>query len=318
MKFSKIDSLVYNLLVRRCGSNAAKAQASWWKRLHDRFAARANTVRTIIHQRPVFLNFGYTYPFIVRNYPNFNAPLLSATKAAMIAKGRKIRFVDIGAAIGDTILLIDSNLGENVSEYVCVDGNPDFFAYLKENTQHLSNIRIFSQLLASSRSLSPSLVRTNLGTASAIGDKLIQSITLDELFSKNNVAGIDVLKIDVDGFDGEVLGGATQILKIDNPIIIFEWHPVIWADTKTNTEVPFQTLTDCGYSLLLWFTNEGYFCGFSRANDNSTIALLKKLCLSRRTNAHLHFDVVALHPSAEHLWLDIAELCGWHSRRSRY
>jgi FkbM family methyltransferase len=316
IELSVIDSLVFKVLMKTCRYDLPSFLRGLWTTMHDAFAARKRTVLITIHKRPAIVNFGYTYPIIVRRYPNFNAPLLALTRVMNEARERLVRLVDVGSAIGDTVLLIQANVGARIEEYVCVDGDPYFFKCLEQNTAFLENIRRFRAQLSKHGDQRSSLVMTNLGTASAVGAAQVATKTLDQLFQENGVGPVDVLKIDVDGYDGEVLGGATRILNTDKPGVIFEWHPTIWAETKTDTKDPFRTLFECGYSRLLWFTNEGFFHGFSESSDVDTIERLEKLCLSRRTNPHLHFDIVALPPDADHLWLDVAELQGWAGRVS--
>jgi FkbM family methyltransferase len=316
MKPSKLDTLAYNLLVKTSRLHTKGWRGRFWYRLHEIFAKRSRLITTTIHNRPVVANFGYTYSFTVRQFPNFNAPLLAAVKAMADARKRKIRLVDVGAAIGDTVLLVEANLGNLISEYICVDGNDYFFEFLKANTSHLPNIRLFKQLLADKKALNPNLVMTHLGTASALGSERIQALPLDDLFSSNKVSSVDMLKVDVDGFDGLVLSGAQEILKRDKPGVIFEWHPSIWAETKTDTRLPFNVLESCGYKNLIWFTNEGFFSGFSEVNNSALLNKMEKLCLSRRSNPYLHYDLVALPDDAADYWLDVAELIAWKSKVS--
>jgi hypothetical protein len=45
---------------------------------------------------------------------------------------------------------------------------------------------------------------------------------LDELVSAMNLAKIDFIKIDVEGFEGHVLRGAKEIMRIHKPIVVLE------------------------------------------------------------------------------------------------
>ena len=46
--------------------------------------------------------------------------------------------------------------------------------------------------------------------------------TLDLFWSKSNLKSVDIIKIDVEGYEYEVLVGTTEILKSKGPVVIFE------------------------------------------------------------------------------------------------
>ena len=56
----------------------------------------------------------------------------------------------------------------------------------------------------------------------------VQATTLDELTASLGVEDIDVLKIDVEGFEAAVLAGARAVLERDQPTLIFECTPSLW------------------------------------------------------------------------------------------
>ena len=78
------------------------------------------------------------------------------------------------------------------------------------------------------------MLRTHKGTASAQGNSKTSAVTLDSLISLINPDAIDLIKIDVDGFDGKVLLGAKGILRRYSPAVIFEWHPALCKQTGNN------------------------------------------------------------------------------------
>jgi hypothetical protein len=138
------------------------------------------------------------------------------------------------------------------------------------------------------------------------------------VLSSESIGRIDVLKVDVDGFDGEVLAGAMRILKKDRPGVIFEWHPVLYEKTGNSWRAPFEVLDECGYTGLLWYTNEGFFSHFTKVNDFESFEKAALLCLGTKAAGILHYDIVALPRDAANRWLETAELSIQKRRLSHF
>lgn len=73
-------------------------------------------------------------------------------------------------------------------------------------------------------------------------DGNVEGISLDLFFQTNPPPKIDLIKIDVQGHEGEVLEGMTQTLTKYKPTLVIEMHdkeykdPTIWTRTKTVLE----------------------------------------------------------------------------------
>ena len=75
----------------------------------------------------------------------------------------------------------------------------------------------------------------------------VDGIRLDSVFAGKC---IDILKIDVEGFEEEVLKGASELLsdRARGPRIIYvEVHPFAWREFRTTSETLLTLLTDNGY-----------------------------------------------------------------------
>jgi FkbM family methyltransferase len=228
-----------------------------------------------------------------------------------------ITFVDVGAATGDTILLLYANCPNMIGNFYCVDGDLEFNTYLRNNLAHLKEGKIFSVMLSASEESVKELVRTHSGTASAQGTSEVASTTLDALLQGSNPETIDIIKIDVDGFDGKVLCGARQLLSRYRPAVIFEWHPIICQQTSNNWIDHFDALKDSGYTKFIWFTKFGEFSHFTGNSDSQSLATMAKFCLESKTRDDWHYDVIALHESSLLLETPLAELA-FASARSSY
>jgi hypothetical protein len=151
--------------------------------------------------------------------------------------------------------------------------------------------------LARSEGREPSLVRIHSGTASAQGKELVAAAPLDQVLAEAGVGAVDLLKIDVDGFDGEVLAGAGNLLKRDRPAVIFECHPIL-CDAMT-----------------AWFTKFGAFSHYCSLADEAAIAKMMEFC-RKSSQEDWHYDVVALPEGEGWDWIELADSKFARNRRS--
>ena len=70
--------------------------------------------------------------------------------------------------------------------------------------------------------------------------------TLDGYLSSNNIKSLDLIKLDVDGNELDVLGGAENVLKKIKPIIIMELAPDQY-DNKSDFIKVVNILVSAGY-----------------------------------------------------------------------
>jgi FkbM family methyltransferase len=243
-------------------------------------------------------------------------PLVELVNQAHIASKSPINLVDVGAAVGDTVLLLSSNCGEMVGHFLCIDGDPEFFGYLQENLAEDANVTVFMALLSSSEKTERSLVRTHAGTASAQGRGEIHATTLDALIAEWGKRPVHVLKIDVDGFDGRVLRGGPRLLAENRPAVIFEWHPILCRQTGNSHDDHFEMLREHGYTRFLWFTKFGDFSHFTEGEERVSRALMAELCFRGKHSKDWHYDVIALHDTSSIDPLALAELPSRKLRKS--
>ncbi len=318
---SPLLSLLYNALARSAwlgapGQPRGRAGALWrriWRKSVLSFSA---PVRTRIHGRAVIANYGHSYPFYTRWFPGINQPIVELVYQASQVLGRPVSLVDVGANIGDTILLLDDACPGMVGEYACVEGEAEFFAYLRSNLGHRAGGHFFRAMLSDRTAEMAGLVRAHAGTASAYGDGLVEAVMLDALLDPPPFAPVDLLKIDVDGYDGKVLLGARGLLRTQRPAVVFEWHPLFCRRVGAAWSDHFDALAECGYTTLVWFTKYGAWSHFSSPADHEAIGQLAELCLTSAAYPDWHYDVVALHERSPVAPGALAELA--YARRRRW
>ncbi len=137
--------------------------------------------------------------------------------------------IDVGANIGCTSILF----GTIAKQVYSFEPSPTTYGFLKSNLEQsgLKNIRTMQMGLGSQTSefklhYSP----MNRAGAFVTSDKMgsvyaTESISIrrmDDVLKPLNLAGIDLIKIDVEGFEKHVIQGAVETLATYKPIVVLE------------------------------------------------------------------------------------------------
>lgn len=165
--------------------------------------------------------------------------------------------VDVGANVGDTAA---SMLDSCVHNFLCVEGHAPFFDMLCSNVK--------KQLMAPDRFI---LVNEVVGTGDFVGNLKANESTahievepcgqpvrsLDSIVAEHQLLDkVALLKIDTDGFDGDVLLSSTQIINRSEPLIY--WENQFCGDKQLNLlERAYEHLSKNGYNHLWIFDNFG-------------------------------------------------------------
>lgn len=153
---------------------------------------------------------------------------------------------------GDTVLDVGANIGAHTLLFAqcvaptgrVVAAEPTAYAYAKlvelvQNNRPLSDIVSAHQAMLTASSgaeVEPELYSSwsvesgnapqhalHLGTAKTTRGAM--SIALDDLVQRERLTRVDLLKLDVDGWEMDVLRGARETLKKLKPVIVFELMP---------------------------------------------------------------------------------------------
>ena len=167
-------------------------------------------------------------------------------------------FIDIGANIGSIVIPIcKQRIDINA---MAVEASPWIFNYLRSNVEinKITNLKIINNVLLNKDNeiLEFFAPKDKFGKGSLISvftaesEKII-SKTLDSLVREFSISPIDVIKVDVEGYEYFVFKGAEKILKSNKaPYIIFEF--VDWAEQiapGTNVGDAQDLLLTLGYKL---------------------------------------------------------------------
>jgi FkbM family methyltransferase len=141
--------------------------------------------------------------------------------------------LDIGANIGMVTVLLSDLVGENGHVH-SFEPNPSLSDAIRQAISHngITNVSLHSVALGSKHDTMELIVpNSNKGAASLVRNKgrencdvvKVQVVPLDEICEKEKVDSIRLVKIDVEGFETEVLRGAQRLLSVVRPdTILFE------------------------------------------------------------------------------------------------
>mgnify|MGYP001176315453 CR=1 FL=1 len=184
-----------------------------------------------------------------KNYGNLN---LTGEKRFIKLIGKEINFsIDIGANVGKYTKLL---LTETNSEVIAFEPLPKAFEELKEIEKNFSSrLNVYNIGIGNKNSnleLNYSTEKSELASFIEDLDKLsfvdsknnkkiiVEVMTLDSFFKKYEKTykekEIDLLKIDTEGFELEVLNGASETLINKKPKFIqieFNWHQLFREQT---------------------------------------------------------------------------------------
>ena len=157
--------------------------------------------------------------------------------------------IDIGANIGDTLFRL---LNINTRPYYyCIEADNFFFEYLQKNKKSLDasiqNKIILIKTLVGDQ-LKGNLSESTTGTKSLIVSDLgVKSKKLDDIIMEHKIKNIKLIKVDVDGFDYNILFSAINELKNNKPDIFFEYMPLDELGKKNYLRL-LEKLNEIGYS----------------------------------------------------------------------
>ena len=189
--------------------------------------------------------------------------------------------IDIGANIGDTLFRL---LNINTRPYYyCIEADNFFFEYLQKNKKSLDvNIQnkiILIKTLVGDQ-LQGNLSETTTGTKSLIESDLgIKSKKLDDIIMEYKIKNIKLIKVDVDGFDYNILFSAINELKNNKPDIFFEYMPLDESGKKNYLRL-IEKLNEIGYSNWTMLDNYGSIIfenkGYIDVIDKTKSTLIEK------------------------------------------
>jgi FkbM family methyltransferase len=206
-------------------------------------------------------NFLYKYCFPLYNisYSSFKTKN-DKTEIALLKKiiqpGDTV--LDIGANIGFYAKIL-SGLTSNKGQVFCFEPDSQNFKYLVKNTKGLKNINLFNKAVSDktdvikvykSKLLNVDHRTYPVNNYDSIEE--ISSISIDELVDAKVISHVNVIKIDIQGYELTAFNGMKRLLSANNDIkIIAEYWPHGFKRAGTSAIAFYDFFDAMGYSFYL-------------------------------------------------------------------
>jgi FkbM family methyltransferase len=211
----------------------------------------------------------HALPGYAATHPLYDTALPAFASFLVKRRSRPIVVVDVGANIGDTAALIAAAIGRDNVRFICIEADEAYLPMLRHNTAQLNAELVEAIAGRSSGMVKLVSSRSGRGTSALVADETTdrRMVSLDDL----NCGHVDILKVDTDGFDLEVLSGASATLQTTDAVFT-EFSPKHLRDYGKCEP---QALLDCirshGFNAALANDNFGVPIGLFRGSTLDAI-----------------------------------------------
>ncbi|MER5178812.1 FkbM family methyltransferase [Streptomyces sp. NPDC002896] len=226
--------------------------------------------------------------------------------AAVATEREGTALVDIGANVGDSVVLIRQALHMPI---LCVEGDELFLGLLRRNIADLPDVDIEEAFVATGHDDRAPLhsVRREAGTAALVPSssglplrRPVRPLT-DILRAHPRFSSPGFLKIDTDGADTRIIVNNKEILARTRPVVFFEFDPNLAARSgDTDPCSAITALADAGYKGALVYNNTGELMLVTDVTATPTWQDLVRYVLVRGLGHY--YDVAAFHQNDQELF----------------
>jgi len=170
-------------------------------------------------------------------------PLTTSLIIKKLTKG--MHCIDIGSNIGYYAILESSKIGNNGMVW-SIEPSPQNFETLSKNIilNQRKNIRCYNIAIGEKNDTIDFLISKKSNWSKiknetdhiGDGDKIIQVdiMTLDSFSEENEIKKVDLLRMDVEGYERNIIEGSVNFLEKFKPIIMIEVHKMIIGNNGIN------------------------------------------------------------------------------------
>lgn len=171
--------------------------------------------------------------------------------------------VDGGAHRGGCVALFRDHVP--AASFICFEPDPDLVSQMKETFAGQSNVTVVHAALGESRSTATFNINESRPTNSLLpavealspsDQRLYQTVrqisvdvvSLDDYRKENGVSAIDILKLDLQGYDYRALLGARETLRNVDVVLTEVWYTEVYKGAHLFPDV-LSLMRECGFRL---------------------------------------------------------------------
>jgi len=253
------------------------------------------------------LPVGHALPFILARFPKYAENLKELANECGIKYHNNFSIIDIGANVGDSVLIID----KNQAKIYCIEGDDFYYKFLELNTIKRKNVVRFNCFIGAPENNNGNyeVIRTN-GSASLLLTSTVKKHSWKTLsvLTENVAPDIKLVKIDTDGFDGFIIKESIEWLEKFKPILFFEFDPLLLKIQNFNPLEIFELLKKCGYIKLLFYEKDGRFMEDVKIIDTERLTFLTSYFdSSKNGKKNTYSDVCAFSESDNDIYLKMKD-----------
>lgn len=290
------SQLVFNQLIKKRENNLISKVIIRILEILRKLIIKFNGKRLVrynLNGIDILIPLKHDLPIIKRIFPFYNSNI---GRIARYIKEKYSEFqaVDVGANIGDTAIIIKSQIDVPI---LCIEGDVFYFDILKKNTANLKNIVYENSFVGADEKVKINFINYKGSARLAVTEKPNQTIELKSLINiVSSYKGFDqikFLKIDTDGFDCKIIRENVDFIEKFNPVIFFEYDPYFLDLNKDNGLSVFQTLFGLGYNKTIIYTNTGEFLLSLNLGNKQLLEELHLYFSGRKSD--MYMDICVFH-----------------------
>ena len=257
-------------------------------------------VRRKIGKKYLQMRMSHKLPFYYSEFLFYDRALPRICKDINQIDGY-LMVVDIGANIGDSVSLITD---EVQGSFLCIEGNKEYLPFLKANTRDLKESKIvIEESYCSEDDINNKNYKVEKinGTAKIVSTSEnsfmphLEFNTLNSIIKRHSSFDkVNVVKIDVDGFEINVLNGGEEFLQDMTPVLYFEFSPELYLNHNQDPLYIFEFLNSNGYDKVLMYDNFGMPVEIINTSDKTKIKALLNLIDNKKI---YYYDILTFHHS---------------------
>jgi len=248
-----------------------------------------------IGNKKIYIHKSHRLPEYRKLFPFYDRALPGICQSVKEIDGH-LTLIDVGANVGDSVALITDKV---FGKFLCIEGDKKYLPVLEKNITKFkgSTCEIEPNYCGDGSIQDLSVINVG-GTAKLVtadsSENTVSNVkTLDQIISSHpNFKSTNILKIDTDGFEINVIKGATKFLQSTKPVIYFEFTPEFYQNLKQDPMELIVFLFKAGYESALFYDNFGRPIKIVNLSDISSI----KYLISQIDKQNIwYYDILVFH-----------------------